>query len=102
MIILWSFLYLQVMDCGMLLQMRYLTGFIIHRSMKYFACSVTSLLFLTENSQEAVAMIQSIEDPEQAAKRLLHEAYQRGSADNITCVVVRFLVGHGNTTTEQK
>ena len=36
-------------------------------------------------------MIKPIEDPEAAAKRLLQEAYQRGSADNITCVVVRFL-----------
>lgn len=36
-------------------------------------------------------MIKPIQDPEQAAKRLMQEAYQRGSADNITCVVVRFL-----------
>ena len=38
-------------------------------------------------------MIKPIEDPEQAAKKLMEEAYQRGSADNITCVVVRFLGG---------
>ncbi|OAY67078.1 putative protein phosphatase 2C 59 [Ananas comosus] len=48
------------------------------------------------SNEEAVAMIKSIEDPEQAAKRLLQEAYQRGSADNITCVVVRILSGQGN------
>ena len=47
-------------------------------------------------------MIQPIEDPEQAAKRLLQEAYQRGSADNITCVVVRFLAGQENTGTVQQ
>lgn len=41
--------------------------------------------------QEAVAMIKSITDAEEAAKRLTNEAYQRGSSDNITCVVVRFL-----------
>lgn len=37
-------------------------------------------------------MIKPIEDSEEAAKRLMREAYQRGSADNITCVVVRFLM----------
>ncbi|KAL0330158.1 UNVERIFIED_CONTAM: putative protein phosphatase 2C 59 [Sesamum radiatum] len=41
--------------------------------------------------QEAVAMTKPIEDPEEAAKRLMQEAYQRGSGDNITIVVVRFL-----------
>lgn len=43
-------------------------------------------------------MIKSIEDPEEAAKRLMQEAYQRGSADNITCVVVRFLAGQAEAT----
>uniref|UniRef100_A0A0C9S6I7 protein-serine/threonine phosphatase n=1 Tax=Wollemia nobilis TaxID=56998 RepID=A0A0C9S6I7_9CONI len=42
------------------------------------------------SNKEAVALIQSTEDPEQAAKRLTEEAYKKGSADNITCVVVRF------------
>eukprot|EP01018_Ginkgo_biloba_P030334 Gb_26830 [translate_table: standard] len=42
------------------------------------------------SNQDAVAMIQSTEDPELAAKRLTEEAYRKGSADNITCVVVRF------------
>jgi len=45
------------------------------------------------SNQDAVAMIQSTEDPELAAKRLTEEAYRKGSADNITCVVVRF--NHG-------
>lgn len=48
--------------------------------------------------QEAVEMIKPIGDPEQAAKRLMQEAYQRGSADNITCVVVRFLASQGGTS----
>jgi protein phosphatase 1L len=42
-------------------------------------------------------MVKPIEDPEQAAKRLLQEASVRGSADNITVVIVRFL--DGTTTT---
>lgn len=47
-------------------------------------------------------MIQSIEDPEQAARRLLQEACQRGSADNITCIVVHFSAGENNTTVEHQ
>jgi protein phosphatase 1L len=39
-------------------------------------------------------MVKPILDSEQAAKTLLAEASQRGSADNITCVVVRFLEQH--------
>jgi protein phosphatase 1L len=48
--------------------------------------------------QEAVGMIKPIEDAEEAAKRLMQEAYQRGSADNITCVVVRFLMNQGTSS----
>eukprot|EP00249_Psilotum_nudum_P004174 c17719_g1_i2 orf=387-1175(+) len=40
--------------------------------------------------QDAVSMVQSIPDAEEAAKRLTEEAFRKGSADNITCVVVRF------------
>ncbi|ONK78879.1 uncharacterized protein A4U43_C01F510 [Asparagus officinalis] len=40
---------------------------------------------------EAVAMVKPIENPEEAAKKLMQEASHRGSVDNITCVVVRFL-----------
>ncbi|KAG6502331.1 hypothetical protein ZIOFF_042223 [Zingiber officinale] len=50
------------------------------------------------SNEEAVEMVKSFEDPEQAAKKLLQEAYQRGSADNITCVVVRFLASTDETT----
>ncbi|KAG6409694.1 hypothetical protein SASPL_127736 [Salvia splendens] len=42
-------------------------------------------------NEEAVSMTKPIPDPEDAAKRLLQEANQRGSGDNITIVVVRFL-----------
>ncbi|XP_051151117.1 probable protein phosphatase 2C 59 isoform X1 [Andrographis paniculata] len=42
-------------------------------------------------NEEAVCMTRSIQDPEVAAKRLMQEANQRGSGDNITIVIVRFL-----------
>jgi hypothetical protein len=45
---------------------------------------------LPHHSQDAVALVRSIEDPEQAAKKLTEEAYGRGSMDNISCIVVRF------------
>ncbi|KAG1326894.1 Phosphatase 2C (PP2C)-like protein [Cocos nucifera] len=54
------------------------------------------------SNEEAVGMIKPIEDPEQAARILMQEAYQRGSADNITCVVVRFLASQTNNTLEGK
>eukprot|EP00850_Spirogloea_muscicola_P002628 SM000010S04266 [mRNA] locus=s10:590112:592498:+ [translate_table: standard] len=41
------------------------------------------------SNQDAVSMIQSITDAQEAAKCLTDEAFRRGSADNITCVVVR-------------
>ncbi|CAI7749512.1 unnamed protein product [Closterium sp. NIES-53] len=41
--------------------------------------------------QDAINMVQQTLDAEEAAKFLTQEAYRRGSADNITCVVVRFL-----------
>lgn len=53
-------------------------------------------------NEEAVSMIKPIDDPEEAAKRLMQEAYQRGSADNITCVVVRFLTSPNRSSSEQK
>ncbi|KAL0327628.1 UNVERIFIED_CONTAM: putative protein phosphatase 2C 10 [Sesamum angustifolium] len=42
-------------------------------------------------NEEAVSMIKPIPEPEEAARRLLQEAHERGSADNITVVVVRFV-----------
>lgn len=41
-------------------------------------------------NQEAVAIVQDIMDAEAASRKLIHEAYARGSSDNITCIVVRF------------
>eukprot|EP01025_Chloroclados_australasicus_P019298 TRINITY_DN2052_c0_g1_i3.p3 TRINITY_DN2052_c0_g1~~TRINITY_DN2052_c0_g1_i3.p3 ORF type:complete len:295 (+),score=28.91 TRINITY_DN2052_c0_g1_i3:251-1135(+) len=38
----------------------------------------------------AIQLIRHIRDPEQAAKILTEEAYNRGSNDNISCVIVRF------------
>lgn len=42
-------------------------------------------------------MVKPIADAEEAAKRLMQEAYQRGSGDNITIVVVRFLAEDGSS-----
>ncbi|KAG0557660.1 hypothetical protein KC19_11G147300 [Ceratodon purpureus] len=42
------------------------------------------------SNQDAVTMVQNVQDAEEAAKRLTEEAYKKGSADNITCVVIRF------------
>ncbi|KAK8499386.1 hypothetical protein V6N12_037024 [Hibiscus sabdariffa] len=50
------------------------------------------------SNEEAVAIVKPIQDPAQAAKQLTQEASQRGSADNITCVVVRFLVKQGGSS----
>lgn len=35
-------------------------------------------------------MVKEITDAEAAARKLIEEAYAKGSSDNITCVVVRF------------
>jgi len=42
------------------------------------------------SNQDAVTMVQNIQDAQEAAKRLTDEAFKKGSADNITCVVIRF------------
>ncbi|XP_057466849.1 probable protein phosphatase 2C 59 isoform X1 [Actinidia eriantha] len=49
-------------------------------------------------NEEAVGMVKPIQEPEKAATRLTQEAYQRGSADNITTVVVRFLTNQGTSS----
>ncbi|CAI0412921.1 unnamed protein product [Linum tenue] len=41
-------------------------------------------------NDDAVSLARSEEDPEAAAKKLVETAFTRGSADNITCIVVRF------------
>ncbi|KAL5744787.1 hypothetical protein ACOSP7_027659 [Xanthoceras sorbifolium] len=45
-------------------------------------------------NDDAVALAQTEEEPETAARKLTETAFTRGSADNITCIVVRF--HHGN------
>ncbi|XP_065848254.1 probable protein phosphatase 2C 11 [Euphorbia lathyris] len=42
------------------------------------------------SNQDAVGVVQDIRDAEAASRKLIEEAYARGSSDNITCVVVRF------------
>lgn len=42
------------------------------------------------SNEEAVAFVKSVPDVEEAAKCLTDEAFKKGSADNITCVIVRF------------
>ena len=40
--------------------------------------------------QDAVSIVESISDAMDAAKTLTETAFNRGSADNISCLVVRF------------
>jgi len=42
------------------------------------------------SNQDAVTLIKDIPDAERAARRLTEEAFQRGSNDNIGCVVLKF------------
>ncbi|KAJ8762803.1 hypothetical protein K2173_022932 [Erythroxylum novogranatense] len=42
------------------------------------------------SNKDAVDLVQDITDSEAASRKLIQEAYARGSSDNITCVVVRF------------
>jgi protein phosphatase 1L len=62
-----------------------------------FICDDVEFLVLASDglwdvvsNQDAVTMVQHIQDAEEAAKRLTEEAFKKGSADNITCVVIRF------------
>ncbi|XP_074293030.1 putative protein phosphatase 2C 59 [Silene latifolia] len=67
----------------------------VHSSLEFVILASDGLWDVVTN-EEAVAMVKPMEDAEEAAKKLMQEAYQRGSADNITCVVVCFL---GNPAT---
>uniref|UniRef100_A0A1J3IP27 protein-serine/threonine phosphatase n=1 Tax=Noccaea caerulescens TaxID=107243 RepID=A0A1J3IP27_NOCCA len=44
------------------------------------------------SNKDAVAIARDISDAETATRKLVQEAYARGSCDNITCIVVRFEV----------
>uniref|UniRef100_A0A0D9VC94 protein-serine/threonine phosphatase n=1 Tax=Leersia perrieri TaxID=77586 RepID=A0A0D9VC94_9ORYZ len=65
---------------------------VVDSSLEFLILASDGLWDVVTN-EEAVGMVKPIQDPEEAAKRLLQEAYQRGSADNITVVIVRFLEG---------
>ncbi|OIW17068.1 hypothetical protein TanjilG_15651 [Lupinus angustifolius] len=41
-------------------------------------------------NEDAVSLARTEEEPEAAARKLTEAAFSRGSADNITCIVVRF------------
>ncbi|KAL2542209.1 putative protein phosphatase 2C 76 [Abeliophyllum distichum] len=41
-------------------------------------------------NEDAISLAQTEEDPEAAARKLTETAFTRGSADNITCIVVKF------------
>ncbi|ERN07416.1 hypothetical protein AMTRI_Chr12g241640 [Amborella trichopoda] len=69
---------------------------VIDNSLEFLILASDGLWDVVTN-EEAVSMIKSIEDPEEASKRLTQEAYRRGSGDNITCIVVRFEAGQGET-----
>ncbi|EPS65269.1 hypothetical protein M569_09511 [Genlisea aurea] len=38
--------------------------------------------------QEAVALVKDVADAEAASRKLVQEAFGKGSSDNITCVVI--------------
>ncbi len=55
-----------------------------------FLVLATAGLWSVVSNQDAVSMVESIPDAENAANRLVEEACRRGSLDDVTCVVVRF------------
>ncbi|XP_064999871.1 probable protein phosphatase 2C 59 [Musa acuminata AAA Group] len=60
-------------------------------SLEFLILASDGLWDVVTNEEAVVAIVKPLQDPEQAAKKLLQEAYQRGSSDNIACVVVQFL-----------
>jgi protein phosphatase 1L len=55
-----------------------------------FLVLATAGLWNVLSNQEAVSMVESLMDSEEAAIVLRDEACFRGSADDITCVIIRF------------
>jgi protein phosphatase 1L len=55
-----------------------------------FLVLATAGLWNVLSNQEAVSMVESQVDPAEAARVLTGEANRRGSADNISCVIIRF------------
>ncbi|MCO5551514.1 hypothetical protein L7F22_005018 [Adiantum nelumboides] len=62
---------------------------IINSEVEFLVLASDGLWDVVTN-QDAVTMVQSIPDAEEAARKLTDEALRKGSADNITCIVVRF------------
>lgn len=52
--------------------------------------SCISYIDATSCCQDAVSLATTEEEPEAAARKLIDTAFTRGSADNITCIVVKF------------
>ncbi|GFY84095.1 protein phosphatase 2C family protein [Actinidia rufa] len=52
-------------------------------------------------NEDAVALAQTEEEPEAAARKLMETAFTRGSADNITCIVVKFHHGKADPADSQ-
>jgi serine/threonine protein phosphatase PrpC len=57
---------------------------------RFFFVIASDGLWDVITNEDAIALVKAIEDPEVAAKKLIETAYAKGSADNITSVVVRF------------
>uniref|UniRef100_A0A0D6R6L6 protein-serine/threonine phosphatase n=1 Tax=Araucaria cunninghamii TaxID=56994 RepID=A0A0D6R6L6_ARACU len=62
---------------------------VIDEDMEFLVLASDGLWDVVSN-EDAISLVKSIEDPEIAARKLTETAYAKGSADNITCVVVRF------------
>uniref|UniRef100_A0A2N9GIV1 PPM-type phosphatase domain-containing protein n=1 Tax=Fagus sylvatica TaxID=28930 RepID=A0A2N9GIV1_FAGSY len=52
-------------------------------------------------NDDAVSLAQTEEEPEAAARKLTETAFTRGSADNITCIVVKFHHERANSASPQ-
>ncbi|XP_066329377.1 probable protein phosphatase 2C 45 [Miscanthus floridulus] len=72
---------------------------VVDSSLEFLILASDGLWDVVTN-EEAVAMVKPIQDPQEAANKLLEEASRRGSSDNITVVIVSFL--DGTTTTGDK
>lgn len=53
-------------------------------------------------NEDAVSLARTEEEPEAAARKLTEAAFTRGSADNITCIVVRFHHDKADPTNPQR
>lgn len=53
-------------------------------------------------NEDAVSLATSEEEPEAAARKLTETAFTRGSADNITCIVVKFHLDKSNPADPKK